>query len=61
MIDSRNADIYGPDGFFRPWQELKLPILRDTVTGAIVEEEVPSGVVTSCGEEDEGDFCYVEE
>ena len=61
MINGRNADIHGSDRLFRPWQELKLPDVRHMVSGAIVAEEVPSGVVASCGEEDQGDSCRVEE
>lgn len=63
MIDGRNAGIYGPDWLFRPWQELRveLPDMRHMINGAVVEDEIPSGVVASCGEEDKRGFCCVEE
>lgn len=63
MIDDRDAGIDGPDWLFRPWQELRveLPDMRHMVDGAIVEDEVPCGVVAGCGEEDKRGFCCVEE
>ena len=59
VINGRNADIHESNRLFRPWQELKLPDVRHMVSGAIVAEKVPSGVVASCREEDQGDFCRV--
>lgn len=35
--------------------------MRNVVTGAIVEGEVPCEVVASCGEEDKRGFCCVQE
>lgn len=63
MIDDGDAGIYGPDWLFRPRQELRveLPDIRHMINGAIVEDKVPSGVIASCGEEDKGGFCCVEE
>ena len=31
------------------------------VSSAIVEKDVPSSVIASCGEEEKGQFCYVDE
>lgn len=63
VINHRNAGINRSYWLFRPWQQSRSNIsdVSHVFSSAVIEKDVPSGIIASYRKEDKGKFCCVNE
>ena len=63
VVNRRKARVNRPYWLFRPWQQSRTNIadVSHVVGSAIVEEDVPGGIIASRGEKYQSNLCCVDE